>query len=219
MNLREHDVKSTRRYDASRRRSRALRTRTAVLQAAERLFLSDGYAATTIAAVATAAGVSVETIYKAFGGKPGLVRAIRDRALKGEGPVPAEQRSDELQARESDPRELIRGWGALTAEVAPRVAPILLLVRSAATVDPGLAGLRHELDADRLVRMTHNARTLAEAGHLRAGVKLEDAADVLWTCSSPDLYELLVLMRGWPLDRYARFVADAMIAGLLAPAP
>ena len=97
--------------------------------AAQRLFLRDGFAATTIAAIAAEAQVSAETIYKAFGGKPGLVRAICDAALAGEGPVPAETRSDQLQLHEPDPRKIIRGWGELTAEVAPRIAPIMLLVR------------------------------------------------------------------------------------------
>ena len=105
-----------------------------------------------------------------FGGKPGLVRAIRERALQGEGPVPAEQRSDDLQAREPDGRRIIEGWGALTAEVAPRVAPVLLLIRAAAAGDPEVMALLEEMDADRLRRMTANARRLRDAGHLRPGV-------------------------------------------------
>jgi len=186
-------------------------------KAAERLFLRDGFAATTIGAIAAEAMVSAETIYKAFGGKPGLVRAICERALAGEGPVPAETRSDELQLTEPDPREIIRGWGRLGAEVAPRGAPIALLLRAAEAVDPEVAGLRAELDAGRLRRMTSNARNLASAGHLREGITAEHAGQVLWTYSSPELYELLVLQLGWPPLRYGAFIADAMIAALLPP--
>ncbi len=177
--------------------------------------LRDGYAAATIAAIASDAGVSPDLIYKSFGGKPGLVRAIRDRALAGEQPRPAEERSDEIQAREPDPRVIIRAWGAFVAELAPRAPPILLLIRDAAAVDPNVRGLRDELDADRLRRMTDNARRLRDAGHLRHDVTLALAADVLWSYSSPELYELLVLRRGWSPTRYGRFVADAMIAALL----
>ncbi len=208
-----------RRYHSPRRAEQARQTRAAVADAALRLFLRDGYAATTIAAVAGAARVSVETIYKAFDGKPGLVRAICDRALTGEGPVPAETRSDELQATEPDPREIIRGWGELTAEVAPRVSPIALLLRAAEAADPEVAGLRAELDGSRLRRMTRNARNLAEAGHLREGITVEHAGEVMWTYSSPELYELLVLRRGWAPGRYGAFIADAMIAALLPPEP
>lgn len=208
-------VKRNRAYDASGRRERARESRTRIVEIAERLFLRDGYSATSIADIADAAGVSADTIYKAFGGKAGLVRAIRDRALRGEGPVPAEDRSDAIQASEADPRAIIRAWGAFVTELAPAVSPMLVLVRDVAASDPEVRALRDELDADRLSRMTQNARRLRAAGHLRANVTLAEAADVLWTYSSPELYELLVLRRGWSVARYGQFVADAMINALL----
>ena len=212
-------VNPRRRYDSPRRAAQARQTRAAVIAAAQRLFLRDGYSATTIAAIAVEAAVSAETIYKAFGGKPGLVRAICGHALAGAGAVPAETRSDELQATEPDPRAIISGWGRLTAEVAPRVSPILLLLRAAAATDPEVADLQAEMDASRLHRMTSNARRLAGSGHLRDGVTTEHAADVLWAYSSPELYELLVVDRAWTAERYGAFVADAMIAALLPPGP
>jgi AcrR family transcriptional regulator len=215
MDPKARDVKQTRSYDASRRRAQAHRNQARILESAERLFSRDGYARTTVAAIAAEAEVSVDTIYKSFGGKAGLVRAIRIRALEGEGPVSAERRSDALHQRESDPRAIIQAWGALSAEVAPRVSPILLLVRDAAAADPEGRVLLKEMDADRLRRMTHNACRLRDAGHLRAGITLAYAADVLWSFSSPELYELLVLRRGWTPERYGRFIADAMSQALL----
>ena len=208
-------VKRRRRYDSARRQDAARRRRAAVVEAARRLFLSEGFAGTTIARIAGDAGVSEETVYKAFGNKIALVRAVRDQALAGAGPVHAERRSDRLQTSEDDPRTIIRGWGVLTMEVAPRVAPVLLLVREAAASDPELARLQAEMDAARLTRMTHNARTLLKGRHLRSGITLEAAADVLWTYSSPELYELLVIRRGWSLERYGHFIADAMVSALL----
>jgi AcrR family transcriptional regulator len=208
-------VKATRPYDSTRRRAQARETREAILDAARRRFLDDGFASTTIGAIAGDVGVSVDTIYKGFGGKPGLVRAICEQALGGDGPVPAETRSDALQSTERDPRTILRGWGSLTTEVAPRVAPILLLIRDAATADPEMASLLAETDDQRLARMTHNAGNLARAGHLRDDLTVERAGEILWTYSSPQLYELLVVMRGWSLDEYGAFVADAMIAALL----
>lgn len=216
MELTEAAVKSTsRRYDASGRRAQAERSRTLTTDAARDLFLADGYAATTIASISARAGVSVETVYKGFGGKPGLVRAICAQALAGSGSVPAEQRSDELQRTEPDPRAIVRGWGALTVEVAPRIFPILLLVRDAALHDPAMADMQVDLDDSRLARMTRNATALADAGHLRPGLTTLAAAEVLWTYSSPEVYELLVLRRGWTLERYAGFITEAMIAALL----
>ncbi len=212
-------VKPRRRYDSARRAEQARQTRNAIIETARQLFLRDGFAGTTIAAIAAEARVSVETIYKAFGGKPGLVRAICTAALAGEGTVPAETRSDQLQLHEPDPRKIIRGWGELTVEVAPRISPIMLLVRSAAAADPEMAGLLAEVDAARLSRMTANARNLAVAGHLCPDITVEQAGEVMWTYSSPELYELLVLKRGWPPGRYGAFIAEAMIAALLPPEP
>ena len=186
----------------------------AVVDAARRLFLQDGFAGTTIAAIATDAGVSVETIYKTFGGKPGLVRSICQQALAGTGPVPAETRSDALQRIETDPRTIIRGWGILTAEVAPRIAPVLLLLRAAAVNDPEMDELQSEISDQRLARMTHNAEGIA--AHLRPGLGTAEAGVILWTYSSPELYELLVLKQGWNLQRYGTFIADAIISALLA---
>jgi AcrR family transcriptional regulator len=208
-------VKRTRRYDSAQRQEAAQRRRAAVVEAASRLFVREGFSGTTIARIAEDAGVSVETVYKTFGNKIALVRAIRDKALAGEGPVHAERRSDRIQASENDPRKIVRGWGVLTMEVAPRVAPVLLLVREAAASDPELARLQEEMDAARLTRMTQNARTLLKGGHLRKGITLDAAADVLWTYSSPELYELLVIRRRWSVERYGQFIADSIIAALL----
>ena len=204
-------------YDASRRRAQAERVRDAIVDTARTQFLAGGYTATTVAAIAAGAGVSAETIYKSFGGKPGLVRAIRTKALAGTGPVHAETRSDHLAATEPDPRVIVRGWGELTAEVAPLVAPVHLLVRDAAVADPAMADLLQEMDDSRLERMTDNARRLAASGHLRPDLSVDDAGQVMWTYSSPELYELLILRRGWTLDRLADFVTDALTAALLRP--
>jgi AcrR family transcriptional regulator len=187
-----------------------------VLDAAERRFLADGYAGATVAVIAAEAGVSVETVYKAFGGKAGLVRALYERGVEGQGPVPAYQRSDEMRAREQDPWTIMQRWGELTAEVAATVSPIRLLLRAAADADPEMAEVLARGDEERLDRMRHHAQFLADRGYLHDGITVDEAADVLWTCSSLELYETLVLRRGWSLDRFAAFVADFMATALLA---
>ena len=215
MNRKSRTVKGKRSYDASLRQAQAQQSHDRIIEMAQRRFLRDGYGSTTIAEIADDAGVSVDTIYKSFGGKPGLIRAMAARALLGRGPLPAEQRSDELQSRERDPRKLISRWGVFVTEIAPLAAPITLLLRDAAGNHPELRPLIEEVHADRLRRMTDNARRFAAAGHLRPDVSVAEAANVMWTYSSSELYELLVLRRGMPLKTYGRFVADAMIAALL----
>jgi AcrR family transcriptional regulator len=210
-------VNTRRRYDSTGRRERARQTRDQITDVARELFLADGYATTTVTAIAAAAHVSVETIYKSFGGKPGLVRAIVEKGLAGEGPVPAEQRSDQIRDTEPDPRRILAAWGAFVAEIGPRVMPIIQLARDAAVSDPEVAALE-QLSAARLERMTVNARGLAKAGHLRPGITVGQAADIMWAINSLELYELLVLRRGWTPEGYGQFIAQVLINALL-PAP
>jgi AcrR family transcriptional regulator len=204
-----------RRYDSSGRRAQARRNQEAILGAAQRQFLDTGYGATTVAAIAGEAGVSVETVYKAFGGKAGLVRAIYHRGLRGQGQIPAFERSDAMRARETDPRTIMRSWGELTAEVATQIMPIRLLIRSAAVTDPDVATLLTDGDDERLERARHHAEFLAERGYLRDGVTTDKATDVLYACTSVEIYDVLVLQRGWAHPEFAQFIADFMIASLL----
>jgi AcrR family transcriptional regulator len=209
------DTVKPRRYDASRRREQARLNRGAIVAAARQRFLEDGFAATTIASIAADAGASADTIYKSFGGKAGLLRAICEEALKGEGPIPAEQRSDAMQAAETDPRRMLRALGTLTTEVAPRIAPLLLLLTTAAEIDTSMAQLRADFDTARLARMTHVAQTLASKTQLRLGLSVDEAADIMWAYSSPELYRLLVLTRGWRPERYGEFVGESLVDALL----
>jgi len=208
-------VKSKRSYDASRRREQAARTRDAILGAARRQFLERGYAATTVARIAAEADASVETVYKAFGGKAGLVRALWELGLAGRRHVPAPERSDTLSSTATDPVVVLKGWGRFVAELSPEGAPIMLLIRSAAATDAEMAALWDEAERQRRDRMRHNARRLRDRGWLREGISVATATDVLWTYSSSELYDLLVLRSGWSARRFGEFVGDAMVAALL----
>jgi AcrR family transcriptional regulator len=206
--------KSRRSYDASRRQERAREQQEAALAHAHRLFLERGYAATTVEAIARAAGVSAATVYKSYGGKAGLVRRLCERALAGEGPVPAETRSNALRS-DDDVHSVVTAWGALAAEVSPRISPLALVLRSAAETDPEAGSLHAEISQARLRRMTDNARFLAAHGHLRAGVSARTARDVLWWCTSPEFYDLMVVQRGWSPKRFGQLVSETISGTLL----
>ena len=208
------DVKSRKAYDMSRRRAASARRRRRVLDTAAELFLTHGYAATTVAAVAERAGVSVETIYKSFGGKTGLVRALIDESLEGVEPEPAEQRSDRAAAAAAgDPRAIISAWTTIGRDVVRRGAPLLIMARAGATVDADLAQLLQEVRERTLARMAHNAEALGP--HLREGVTVEHARDVLVAYLTPELYDTLVHGFGWSLDQWADFQARGIAAQLL----
>lgn len=210
-------VKPRRRYDSTRRQEQAGENRRAILDAARRMFLERGYAATTVSAIAAAAGVSVETVYKAFGNKPGLVKAVVDVAIVGDDePVPMLQRDRVRRIEaEGDARRKLALYCEHLAESAPRRVPVELLVRGAAASDAGAAEVWHQLEAERLAGMAAFARHLEEGEHLRPGVSLEEARDTLWTYNSAEIYELLVMRREWTPQRYGGWVADALAAALL----
>jgi AcrR family transcriptional regulator len=211
-------VKPRRRYDSSSRQEQATRNRSAMLQAAHRLFLEQGFAATTMPAIASAAGVSVQTVYKAFGNKPGLAKAMFDVAMAGDDePVTMLQRAALGRVRDApDPRTKFGLYGEFLAEVAPRHVPVQLVIRDAATGDPEARRVWDALQAERLRGMTLFARALHDDGHLRPGISVREARDVLWTYNSAELFQLLVIERGWSAKRYGRWVADALIAALVA---
>jgi AcrR family transcriptional regulator len=188
-----------------------------VLQTARAMFLERGYAGTTVAAVAAEAGVSVETVYKAFGNKPGLLKSVFDVSVVGDDePVPMLQRERvQRMNEEPDGRRKLAMYGQHQAESGPRSVPVQLLVRAAAASDPGVASVWDQMRAELLTGMTQFARHLHEGGHLRPDVSVDDARDILWTYSSAELYDLLVIQRGWPPEKYGRWIADSLIAALL----
>ena len=193
-------------YDARGRQQRADAARAATLDVAERLFLEAGYTATTVAAIADAAGVSEATIYKSYGGKAGLARAVCQRALRGSSDVPAQERSNALRSSTSA-QEVAEGWGRLAVEVSSRGSPLFLVLRNAAVTDPEAAALYADFERQRLDRMHDNARFLRDAGLLREGVSVQEARDVMWMSVAPEVYELLVVRRGWSKARFGRHVA------------
>ncbi len=211
------EVKPRRNYDSSRRRAQARQTRETVLDAARSRFLQDGYASTTMAAVAADAGVSVETVYKSFANKAGLVKAVFDVAVVGDDePIPLLQREAVAHIEaEPDPRKKLRAYGAHLAELAPRALPVQLVVREASTTDPAAKAVWDNIQTERLTGMTAFATHLHDAGHLRGDISIEHARDVLWVHNSVEIWDLLVNQRGWTNDRYAAWIGEQLISALL----
>jgi AcrR family transcriptional regulator len=210
-------VKSTRRYDASRRQEQAQENRRRVLAVATRLFLEKGYADAAMPEIASAAGVSVQTVYKTFANKATLLKAVFDVSVAGDDePVPVAER-DTIAAIRAEPQaaKKITMYSRVLADGSHRWAPVLLLARDAAKADRGAADVWAQMRQERLTAMTHFADDLLATGQVRATISAEEARDILWTYHSPEVYELLVIERGWSVERYARFFADAVISALL----
>jgi AcrR family transcriptional regulator len=203
--------RAKRAYDAPRRRAAAARTRGAILAAARRRFAEHGYAATTMAAIAADAGVALDTVYATVGPKPALFRLLIEAALSGrDEAVPAEAR-DYVRAIHAEPdagRKLDR-YAAAVADIQPRLAPLLAVLRAAAPAAPELAALWREISARRAANMRRLAHELAATGELRADLSLDEVADVIWATNAAEFSTLLVAERGWTPQRFGRWLADA----------
>jgi len=203
-------------YDASRRREQARARRLTVVLAARDLFERDGFRPTTIAAVAARAGVSAESVYKGFGSKAALAKAVFDLVIAGDDePVPVADRP-EIQAMRDEPdaRRKIAMYAGGLAQRQARSAKVLILIRDGRHVDDSLAPVWAKLTDEGLAGMTMLGRHLLDTGQLRDGIGLDEVRDLLWNYLAIDHYERLVLTQGWPLGRYSRWLAHAMTSAI-----
>jgi AcrR family transcriptional regulator len=200
-------------YDASGRREQANARRLAVVQAARDLFERDGFRPTTITAIAAHAGVSAESIYKGFGTKAVLAKAVFDIVIAGDDePVPIADRPGAQTVRdEPDVQRKIALYLGGLAHRQARSARVQILIRDGRHVDDSLAPIWAKLNDEGLVGMTMLGRHLLDSGQLRDGIDLDEVRDVLWNYLAIDTYERLVLSQGWPLERYSHWLARAVI--------
>ena len=208
-----------RNYDATSRRERARQRRLDVVVAAQELFDTNGFQATTISAVARRAGVSPESIYKGFGTKAALAKAVFDFVIAGDdAPVPIAERPEAQAIRdEPDVRRKIRGYVDGFVARQQRSARVQILIRDGRHSDETLRETWQTLLDERLTGMTMFGRHLLGTGDLRPGITLDEVADVLWTYISVELYELLVLQRGWTPEQYGDHLVTAITATLCPP--
>ena len=194
--------------------------RRAVVDAAHRLFLDRGYGATTIEAISELSDVPAATVYRLFSSKRGILKALLDVSIVGdEDAVPMAQRPHvRTLLADPDPAVQLGGFVAVAADVNARVAPIYLVLVSAAGADPEAAALLDELTSQRREGQRMVARSLARAGALRPDIRERDAVDVIHALMSPEVYRLLVLDRGWKPQRYETWLTRLLVDQLLPEA-
>jgi AcrR family transcriptional regulator len=217
------DVKTRRRYVSRRRDEQAARTRQDILSAAGSLFRERGYGATSMPRIAAEAGVVVETIYRIFGSKAGLFRAVMDAVLAGgasRADIPVEERPViRAVIDETDPRRQIELYTATQPGIHRRAGPLLRALRGGVASDPELRALWDEMETWRLDGQGRFVEMLARRGRLRHGLSVEGARDVLWTLCSLAVHDLLVIERGWTSKRYQAWLTAALIRELLPDDP
>jgi AcrR family transcriptional regulator len=188
-------------------------TRNRLLHAAGEEFPVHGYAGTTVTRLAAAAGVSVQTLYLAWGSKRALLRGYMEHALSGGtgSPEDAARRFAGLS-----PRERLAGLADLVTEIAERAATGWSLYRDASAVDPEIAADWNELQ---LLRHRLISRVLGDipVSAITEGLTMKSAVDTAWTIASPESYDLLVHRLGYQLNEFHDWMKQNLITAILAP--
>ncbi|HEY6294408.1 MAG TPA: helix-turn-helix domain-containing protein [Streptosporangiaceae bacterium] len=207
------------RYVSEVRDEQARRTRRAIVTAARELFLAQGYAATTIDAIAEAAHVSRRTVFNSAGGKLALLKLALDWAIVGDDePVAmADRPAVAVIQAERDPRQALRLWARTITDAAARIAPIAAVLYAAADGDPDAADLLAESARGRMFGARAFVAHLASLDALAAGVSEQQAADLCWALMDAHLYRLLVGERGWTAEELERWLSASLAATLLRP--
>jgi TetR/AcrR family transcriptional regulator, regulator of autoinduction and epiphytic fitness len=198
------------------RAERAQHTRRRMLDSARELFISDGYAATTMERIADTAGVAVQTLYYTFRTKGQLLCEVVETTAAGDGEtVPVAQRPwvrDMLTAR-SGPRML-----ALAvehgADIFVRAAPLWPVV-TAATADPYVEHYWRRVAADRRAGQARMVARLAELGVLRPGLEPDRATDLVVVLFGHDVFRSLVTQAGWSVPEYKAWLLTTLAQQLL----
>lgn len=201
------------------RRAKAAATRLSIVEAASRLFVRDGYSATSIEGVAHEAGVSRATVFNSVGGKAALLKAAYDIATVGDDePIPLPQRAEATAARlEPDAGRSIALYATMIANIGERLAPIYEVFRSAAASDTEIRALWDEIQAQRLGGARGYVGLLRDKGPLLPGLDDDSAGDIVWVLIDASLYHRLVIERGWKKTDFRTWLASTLETQLLSP--
>jgi len=199
-------------YDNSRRQAQARATRLTVIETAKRLFTDHGYPATTLERIAEAAEVPLPTVYRLFGSKRALLTAVLDASFGGDDqPVAFGDRPAVRAARaEPDPAKMVTAFAHIVRELMDRSSAIQHVLATAAQVDPEAADLLAEIRRQRHSGQSRIVAALEASGALDPILDTSQAADIVYTLLSPEVHRILTVERGWPADRYERWIARSL---------
>lgn len=211
-------VKRRRTYNSELRSEQAAETRRKILRAAQALFENEGYAATSMAAIASAAGVSLKTVYLAYETKSGLLRALWHLLLRGErdsAPV-AEQSWYRAVLDEPDPERQLRLNARNSLIVKTRAGRMLDVIRSAASADPEIGSLWARIQTEFHDNQRAIVQSIADKKALASHLTVPSATDILWSLNHPNLYMLLAGERNWSAERYEQWLGDLLCSQILS---
>lgn len=207
-----------REYDSTRRQAQAQETRRHILEAARKLFMERGYAGATAEAIAAEAGVSAQTIYAIFKNKKRiLVSLMNVSPITGaEDHTPMVERANvQAVSQEHDQRRQLQMFAEVVANNLDQVAVVSEIMTDAARVEPDLDRILQKLNKQRLEHMSFAVQQITANGPFRENADGDYARETVWTLTSPEVFLLLTRDRGWSKEKYAQWLTDMLIRGLL----
>jgi AcrR family transcriptional regulator len=210
-----------RQYHSPRRVAQAQGTREAIRRAAEELFAAEGYATTTITAIAAEADVAPQTIYSQFGTKAAIAKELLDVAIVGdEEPVPVAGRPWFQRVFDDgiDGQERLRRYASACRRIYSGAGTAFEIIRRGADSDGELAELWATNRRSRREVVGRILDAVLADSTLRADRTREEAVDLLWVLHGPEMFQFLAVDCGWSADRYEAWLADAFCEQLLGPA-
>lgn len=197
-------------YDRTGRQARSAETRQRIIDAARDLIVADGYRATTIAGIATQAGVNVDTVYELVGRKPVLLRELIEQAISGTDHAVAPEERDYVQAIKTEPHPATKLaiYAQAACRIQERMAPLLLALREASSTEPEANQIWQEISKRRAENMRHLVRDIQDSSGLRDDLSIDEAADVLWALNSSEVFLLFTAERGWSTKQLEHWLAD-----------
>jgi AcrR family transcriptional regulator len=197
-------------------------SRDLVIGAADKLFREHGYVGTSIAAIARAAGVAIQTVYNAVGSKIDILSAVLDTHAQGpEAPRSVPDFLAERSGQAADVEALLDVLADWFVEVHERTAEVVAMIRQAAAVDPAAAELERTRAGRRRRNYLKAAAELRSRGAIPPGRSDTDVAAVIFALGHPEVYRALVLDGGWTAPQYRSWLraglAGAITGGIVTP--
>jgi AcrR family transcriptional regulator len=194
------------------RTERAQNTRARVIEAATRLFVQQGYATTSMRAIATEARVSVPTVELLFGTKAQLLHVVIDVAVAGDDePVPVLSRGWAADAQSArDLADFLSVVAQVLSEAQARSAGVMLAAYEAAASDPDIQLLIMDRESQRERTANWIVNGVVDRTGLCPELDRAGAIDTVWMLMDPVIFNRLTRHRGWSLDRYASWFADSV---------
>ena len=201
----------------TRRAEQAQATRRRIIDQAGKLFVEQGYAATTLDQIAAAAGVAVQTVYFHFRNKATVLKEVVDVLAVGDDePVPMLDRPWVRRAYdEPDPRRAVAIWTRAGRSILERIAPMMKIVRDAAGSDPEMAAQWQANQQQTHLAQREFARRLASRHALRPHLSADRAADILFCMQSIEVYLKATTECGWTPSQWQRWVTESLVTTIL----